>query len=341
MKIGLFSKPCSISRRLLERINLLAPGSGYHFDLSTGTGRISLDATEIFWDDQPLTGFDRIWIHGFSYANPVIPDATLQRDWSVWQIDYLTGQQEYAALFSLFEELARRGVVLFNPPRIHLDNFMKFALLEELRRTGFPIPPLLCSNDRDEVDLFCQPFPTVVWRLPTGRSAWQLFQNKQRDALIDPGKPPVLLAEGLPGSLVRAYLLNGRIVLALQCASPQHTPPLESLEHLSPVTCSDEQVAVLQRLTKEWGINWVVVTFVPSAHDLWIYDLDPDPILDWLPGIYQDSLLTLLAEGMLGLNHTPRPLLPAQERPNMFLRRMMKILFELEYSKYTRNLQKQ
>ncbi len=335
MKIGLFAKPGLIPHLLLERINHLAPGSGHLFDWTPGTGRLLLDADHVVWNDQPLTGFDRMWIHGFSYANPVIPDATLQRDWSVWQVDYLSHQQEYSALFSLFEELDRRGVTLFNPPRIHLGQSMKFALLEGFRASGFQVPALLCSNDMENVDLFCREMSTVVWRPATGRAAWQLFQKKQRKALIDPNKPPVLLAEGISGPLMRGYLLNGQMILCLQHSPPQHTPPMESLGDLWSVSCA-EQAAPLQRLAQEWGVAWAVITFVPSSSGPWIYDLDPDPLLDWLPIPFRDFLLTCLAETLTGRDHTAIAPQLDQERPTLFLRRLLKILFELEHSKYVR-----
>ena len=333
MKIGLFAGPSLMPRLLLERVNALVPGSGHLFDLSLSSGHLSLDADEIFWDGMALTHFNRVWLHGFSYANPVIPISTPQRDWSVWHYDYLTSQQEYSTLFSLFEELDRRGVSVFNPPGVHVRHFMKFALLEELRASGFQIPPLLCSNDKKCADLFYRERSTVVWRPVTGRAAWQLFTEKQCADLIDPGKPPILLAEGMPGPLMRAYLLAGNPILCLQQNHPEHTPPVERLEQFLPVSCTDHSV-VLRRLVQKLGLSWAVVTFIPSATGPWIYDLDPDPLLDWLPVDFRDFLLDALAGELTGHAQTMAEPQLRQERPTMFLRRMLKVLFELEYSKY-------
>ncbi|MBF0145971.1 MAG: hypothetical protein HQL84_08495 [Magnetococcales bacterium] len=295
---------------------------------------MTLDADEILWNGRSLSGFDRVWIQGFSYLNPVVPDAALQRDWSVWQMDSVTGQQEYSALYSVFEELDRRGVTLFNPPRVHLKNFTKFSWLEALRDAGYQVPALFCSNDAQEVKLFCQQWTNVVWRPAIGRGAWQIFMEKQSFDLVAPHKPPILLAEGKMGFLTHAWLLNGKVVLCLRKSPPQHTPPLERLEFMLPVDLGD-QLEVLQRLVLEQGVAWAMVTFIPSDTGPWIYDLDPDPILDWLPVVFRDVLLFSLASVLTG--QEPRCAAPVagQERPNMFLRRMLKILFELEYSKYS------
>ncbi len=83
-------------------------------DLSLLDDRLLLDETRMLWNGQDLSAFDRVLIHGFKYATPVIPDAAPQRDWSLWRDDYLAEQQSFSALFSFIVELKRRGVTVIN-----------------------------------------------------------------------------------------------------------------------------------------------------------------------------------------------------------------------------------
>lgn len=334
MKIGLFAKPGRTPRLLLERINAFQPGSGHFFDLSSGVSSLALHADRIVLDGIELTQLDCLWLHGFSYSNPTIPAAAEQCDWSVWHDDYLATQQEYSCYYSLFEELDRRGILLINPPRVHLDQFMKFAWLERLRDSGFQVPALLCSNDPRSIDEFCQGRETILWRPVTGRAAWQRFTAKQRAVLVDPAKSPIIVAEAIPGPLTRVYLFAGKPILSLQHQAPAHLPPMERLEQFSSVACPDHYAAILQNLAQTLGVGWAVVTCVSTPTALWIYDLDPDPILEWLPSTFYDFLLTSLAEELTGRGSQEAEPLLNQDRPTMFLRRMLNILFQMESSKY-------
>lgn len=306
------------------------------FNLSlSGEDDISVLDSGVYWNRRNITDLDVAYIHGITYMNPIIPDADKDQDWSVWQADYLIKQQKFSFLFSLFEELHRRGVVLVNPPRTHVQNFMKPFLLERLRNLGFTVPRLICSNHMPSIVDFCNQIEKVVWRPTTGRAVWQLFLDKQRISLIRPDSPPVLVAQCIEGPLIRGYLYDGMPLLFLKFSAPDPGPP-ERLESIWSVDCS-EVVEVLQRLTVETGMRWAQVSFVFSDGKPWIYDIDPDPILEWLPDVYKDNLIAKLSYMIAGekdkaidLSSTTHP----EERPVMLLRRMLRILFEFEKVKY-------
>jgi len=296
---------------------------------------VILDASGIFWNGRNLTNMDIAYVHGFSYMNPVIPSANTNKDWSSWQQDYLIDQQKDSFLYSVLAELERYGVTLINPPNVHLDNFMKPFLLEKLRRAGFLIPNLLCSNDMQSVKAFCSRNERTVWRPVSGRAAWQLFLDKQRDHLIRKDSPPVLLAEAVKGPFVRGFLYDDEPLLMLKCHSPDPTPP-ERLERFHHMECFETQDA-LKRLSTVTGARWALVHFVLTEKGPWIYDIDVDPILDWLPDVYRKDVTAMLAARLVGRKdkgcvtvekNTPR------ERPTLFLRQMLRILFEFEKSKY-------
>jgi hypothetical protein len=77
----------------------------------------------------------------------------------------------------------------------------------------------------------------------------------------------------------------------------------------------------------------------PERPSSLIYDIDTDPIYHGLPEAYQQRIREGLAHRFLGqenaLESTP-PEQP-QSRPTLFLRRMLRILFEFEYYKYRKS----
>lgn len=336
MKIGLFSQPHdSQTSALQDYINSIAPGVCQHFTVPVhGSPPVALDRSGVYWDSVNVAELDLAYVHGFSYANPVIPPSRDNLDWTVWQVDYISEQQKSSFMFSAFEEMERRGVRLFNPPRIHVQNFLKVDLLGELRGAGFQVPKMVCTNDREVVQAFGHDVEQPIWRPVTGRAAWQAFGDKQRELLVSTRATPILLAEIIDGPLIRSYLIDGQPLLCLQNSAPALTP-LERLEVFQEFECSEVH-GELRRLAEITGLRWGQVLFVLKDDQIWVYDVDADPIFDWLPEVYQRKLGEGLAQRFLGHDIATGTEVSdtAHLRPTPFLRRMLRILFELEYRKY-------
>jgi hypothetical protein len=336
--IGIFAHSSSRqAQNIFKRISALEMAQCDFFNLSLDDeDDISIFDSGIYWNRRDITDLDVAYVHGFMYMNPIIPDADQIHDWSVWQADYLIKQQKFSFLFSLFEELHRRGVGMVNPPRIHVQNFMKPFLLERLRNQGFNVPRSICSNHMPSIIDFCNQTEKAVWRPATHRALWQLFLDKQRISLVRPDSPPILVAECIEGQFIRGYIYDGVPLLFLKFSAPDLGPP-ERLESIWSVDCAEAE-KVLQRLTIETGLRWAQVSFVFSDGVPWIYDMDPDPVLEWLPKSYQDILIGKLSYMMTGEKDKAIDL-PAmtqpEERPTLFLRRMLRILFEFERVKYS------
>ncbi|MFH1491232.1 MAG: hypothetical protein ABII06_20175 [Pseudomonadota bacterium] len=337
MKIGIFADS-SLGRAagLLEKIGPMGGVRCDFFDMGLHPpDEVSLDQSALYWNGRDLTGLDIAYIHGFSFMNPVVPSPGRERDWSLWQSDYLVEQQKYSFLFSMFKELERRGVTLVNPPEAHVRSFMKPSFLEHLRRSGFSVPKLLCSNDMRSVKTFCAENEITLWRPSAGRAAWQLFLDRQRTHLIKRDAPPVLLSEGIEGPLVRGYFFDKKPLLMLKFNPPHRTPPerLEQFFHVDHPEAAEE----LGRLGEVIGAKWFLVFFILKDNRPWIYDIDPDPILDGLPDFYREHLMRHLACSLAGTQEEcplPEGADPPLDRPVFFLRRMLQILFDLEKSKY-------
>jgi len=342
MKLGLFSLSSDKqSRQLVKALNAASPGSTIFFDLSLDDPeRSAMDASRLEWNGVDLTTLDAAFLHGFSYLDPVIPSGDLDLDWSVWREDYIALQMKYTYLYSLFSELERRGVKVINSPQMHLRAFMKPLLLEQLRAAGLNIAATITTNGIDAAKAFCAKAPKVVWRPCTGRASYQLFLDKQREALISTKKPPVLLAELKEGPLVRGYFYDGKPVLFLERYVPDNKYE-ETLEQFFEVPCADlrEQVALAAHTL---GFPWLQMLFIPVDGKAFIYDVDTDPLWESLPTNWQHQLTALLAAKLLGQDAGyEAPLTVAsgpdcvKQRPTIFLRRMLQILFEFEQSKYS------
>lgn len=337
IRIGLFSPPGDTQTGLLQRrLDELAPGVARNFTIpQAGAPAVTLGSVEIEWHGINVAELDCGYVHGFRYANPAIPRVLEDADWTLWQTDYIIDQQRASFLHSTLTELERRGVRLFNPPSVHVEAFAMPNLFETLRQCGFRVPPLVCTNDRDAAEAFCEQVGFTVWRPTTGRAPWQRCTPYRRDRVMGLDRPPIVLAGVIDGPLIRSYLVNGRPLLSVKFKAPAFVPPLERLEVFVATTCP-EVYGELERLAATIGLRWATVSFVVHDGEPWIYGIDPDPILTELPEPYRDRVVTGLAKGLAGedVNALGELIEEPQPRKTLFLRRMLQPLFELEHRKY-------
>ncbi len=342
MKIGIFSERNNQqAAELHQHIKKLAPGSCEHFVFpAMGSPAVAIDQSGVYWDGTNVAQLDIAYIHGFSYTYPVVPIPLGNVDWSVWQVDHVLEQQKFSFLLSAFSEMERNGAKLLNPPKVYLKDYAKADLLENLRQAGFSVPRLVCTNDMETTQGFMQEIDPdkVIWRPTTGRAAWQLFRDRQREYLISPERPPILLAEIIEGPLIRSYLIDQQPLLCLKRYPPTCVINAETLERFQALECA-EVYTELQRLASHLSLPWGQISFVLGEGRPWIYDVDPDPVLGCLPELFGKVLMEGLASSLLGkaAQGSRKPLTDTpQERPTLFLRRMLYPLFEFERRKYSK-----
>jgi len=342
LTIGIFSEsdePDNLSGMLLEQLQQYSSDSYQCFDLRlTAQSKVTISEKAIIWNDIDLSHLKVAFLHGFNYQNPVIPDSSDNKDWALWSADSITRQQKYSLLFSLFSELQRRGVVLINPLRTLIGNYMKVNCLDQIAGQGLKSPEFICSNEIGPVETFIQDQINTVWRPATGRAAWQLFTAKQCNELVSLEKPPILVAGIVPGPLRRAYCLDGEVVLLLNQAGPSDQAQLERLEMYQSCDYSAYQER-LSALCKQFNIHWGEILFVDTGDELVIYDIEPDPPIEFLPSYYVEYLAKVLANYLSAFSAQREfQALAVDEkvvqRTALFTRRMLRILFDFERSKY-------
>lgn len=339
MKIGLFSPAHNRqTMQLQQQLEVLAPGASQHFHFplqNDGLPKVALDENGVYWDGINVAELDCAYVHGFNYDYPVKPVAELDIDWTAWQVDHLAEQQRYSFLLSAFTELDRYGIKLFNSPSVLVQNYMKLDMFEDLRQAGFRVPKMICTNDGESAARFMQSMKTVMCRPATGRASWQLFTDKVRQRVILPKKSPLLLAELKEGALIRVYLFNGKPLLILKYGAPDCTGT-ERVEHLEVFQAVHypELNEELNRLATFLSLGWGQILLVPGGNSFWIYDIDADPIIDWLPEPYRQGLTQAIAQGLLQqdiditFSEAPQP------RSTIFLRSMLWLLLDIERQKY-------
>lgn len=351
MRFGVFChRGDETSLAIAQRLNQVEPGSCGVFDLAVAGQSVALHADRILWNTRDLGRLKTAWVSGLPYTDPVPPPAGVRTDWSLWNIDHLIAQQTCSALESVFLELERRGVQVVNPRQAALERFMVPHQLLRLGRAGCRVPDLLVSNDTRQVEEFCRAHAAVVWRPVTGSGAWQRFTDRQRLHLVAVDKPPVLLAEGAPSDLLRAWLFDATPLLCLRIEAAEQRAvtslgaqeefgDLARLETLETVVVADgdDLRAALEPVVAVVGWRWMQVTFAMKGGGALVYEVDPDPRFDWLPAPLRDWLVDACALRLLGLEPDAafRPVVGTRlERPALFLRRMLQIQFEMEGSKY-------
>ena len=305
MRIGLVAPANSpLAKQLQQHLTALTgtPADWFDADLPEGT-RVSLGERGATWDGVPLDGFDALFIHGFRYEDPVLPVASPDADWSLWQAGHVRQQQRYSLFYSLLSRLEAGSPRLYNGPSVHLEGFSRLHQLERLGLAGAPVAAVIATNDPAEAESFCAKQAAagvpVVWRTATGRSAWQIFRDRQRQHLIAADKPPVMLAPVVPGLLRRSFVIDGRVVLTVEWAAP-------SLEFARAVRAvprgrsGAERSGIGGEALAELGIRWGSALYVAGPGGPVIYDVDVDPLVTDLPAPLRDHLLACLAAGLAG-----------------------------------------
>jgi hypothetical protein len=324
-----------VAELVVQHLDRLEPNAARLLVLD-GADPVSIDDTGVTWDAAPLSGLEAAYVRGFRFEDPAIPRPATQADWSLWQPGYVLEQQRSSFDYSLLSRLEATGTRLYNGVAAHLLAASKFAQLLRLREAGVELPAMLCSNDDRAVGPFCAAHEKILWRTGTGRCSWQRFFDKQRRFLVAPSKPPIILAAIVEGPLLRAYVLDGEPVLCLEYAPPEY----ETLERLEAFRWTDVGAAapVLSKAARAAGANWCQILFVSTDDGPVVYDVDPDPVLQELPAALRDHLAAALAYGLLGRLSELVPTKAVREemfeRQSLYLRRMLRIQFSMEATKF-------
>lgn len=326
--------PSRALRALAARLEELAPGRARLVDLAGPLPPLAVGDGRVVVDGLDATGLRAVLVQGFRYEDPVVPRPADDADFALWQADYPAEQQRWSALYSLLSRLEALPLPVWNGAAVHLAAFSRPTVLERWRRLGLTVPETLLTNDAAAAADFTAAAGPLLWRTASGRCAWQIFGERQRRHLCAPEKPPVLLAGVAAGPALRSYVLDGRVVLSLDGLPPDCQGGQERLETFRPAEIPAAAEAAVEAAAAALGAGWAMVLWVNGADGPVLYDIDVDPVLDSLPPSLAAVLVEHLAAALLR-RPAPTPAAPPPaERPTLFLRRMLRILFEIEATKH-------
>ncbi|MFP4476396.1 MAG: hypothetical protein ACLFOY_12620 [Desulfatibacillaceae bacterium] len=320
------------ARLVRDSLNRLAGVQAIALDPGSGGVPVSMDLGGTVVDGRAAGRFDVAYTHGFGYERPVTPPECPGVDRSVWRDDHVVEVQRAAFVHGLFENMERRGMTVVNPPRVWFAVFLLPVLLDRVEAAGVKVLKRVCTNDLELADGFASEAGRTVWRPVTGRAAWQVHVRGRDVRRFGPGRPPILLAEAPPGSLVRIWTYLGRPLLCVSYRSPDVGPPerLETVRELDP----GPYVRFCEDFHEAASIPWSLLSLVDGKDGQWLADVDADPDFSWLPGSYRDILCLRFARALAGLEiRDTGSLLPEAARPVPAQRSALRMLYALERAK--------
>jgi hypothetical protein len=129
-------------------------------------------------------------------------------------------------------------------------------------------------------------------------------------------------------------VIDGRTVLTVEWAQPS-SDALERFEQFHVVGSATGGTGIGGDALAALGLRWGSVLYVAGPAGPVVYDVDADPLVTDLPPSLRDHLLESLAAGLTGNQPPVYAGAPIVERESLFLRRMLRIQFEMEQTKTT------
>ncbi len=210
---------------------------------------------------------------------------------------------------ALLTTLARHRPVV-NPPHLQRLHRLKFLLLNRLARAGVPIPesavgvsPLVAGQDPD----------ALVAKPLAGIYKTRLLHPEPQNNPI----PPFLVQRRVRGELVRAYVLNRRVLAAARIVFGTTVDSSESQTGIAPVHLSEEAESVALRAARAvqapfCGLDIMLET---DTGRCFVIDLNLSPMFAAFSRLSGRDIAASLADHLLDLAavRIPLPRRPALE----------------------------
>lgn len=133
-----------------------------------------------------------------------------------WRRTMMAFRERNTILSSLLLRWESIGVPIYNPPSARM-NITKPYQIAILAAAGLPVPRTLWSNDPDEARSFCRSQPAIYKPVAGGASTRTVTdKDLTNDRLQALQTAPVCFQELLPGDDIRAYVIDGKVEVALR-----------------------------------------------------------------------------------------------------------------------------
>jgi hypothetical protein len=138
-----------------------------------------------------------------------------------WYASYAAERERQSLLGSWMRAVAFRAKRVVNPVECFHLHYLKTHQLILLRRAGIPVPATLVTNNAQELLAFREEVGELVYKPVAGGASCKLLSDKdltpERLKLLSAA--PVLFQKLHAGADIRVFVLNGKVMCALEIES--------------------------------------------------------------------------------------------------------------------------
>ncbi|MFO7566316.1 MAG: hypothetical protein R6X02_26975 [Enhygromyxa sp.] len=260
--------------------------------LGEAAGSIRVDGREL---GRPAAVYVR-QLHNHPLAFGVDADEAMAHDWYATLVAFREKAEFMVSLVARWEAL---GVRVYNSPRTDWlqGKPMQLAALEQ---AGLPVPRTLWTNDPAALRDFAREVGRVAYKPVSGGAATRELGPEdlldERLAALDAA--PVTFQELLPGADLRVYVIDGRVVAALQI----HSSALDFRQHeqeIHAIELPDELARVCVRACEVIGLRWTGMDLRPDARGVAkILELNASPMFLGFDARAGTNILGALADAL-------------------------------------------
>lgn len=197
-----------------------------------------------------------------------------------WYSVYAAERERQSLLGSWMRAVAFGAKRLANPVECFHLHYLKPHQLVLLMRAGISVPETLVTNNPAELQEFVKEFKEVVYKPVAGGATCKLLVEKDLTAerLDLLSAAPVLFQRAYRGADIRVFVLDGRILCALEI----ETEEIDYRGHESAVRVVDIPDAVAAMCLKAASVCSMVFTGVDvkrtSANEYRLLECNPSPM---------------------------------------------------------------
>lgn len=235
---------------------------------------LRVSGKSVLAEGRDLTELSGVYVGDLGLSSALIADASGGIDRAASREAGARSRSMLALWDTALGVLGARGVRVVNPPETHDVHALKPWECARYAMDGQPVPETLVTTDAEALASARHPRGLIKKGLVGGYGYTERFEPgtaAESAALVAEG--PVLVQECVVGEAVRAFVIDGEVVVAAE------TVPLDGSEidsrrgkfRLQRITLPDEVTAASVDIARGWGMSFAAVDWIhaPGAEEPW------------------------------------------------------------------------
>lgn|GEM_PF-368122 len=186
----------------------------------------SMRDDDVLYNGKTLEDVRSFYVRSVFYGEPPYDLEEKRRsgqltDLDGWYSEYVSERERQAFLGSWMRQCSLLGKKLVNPVDCFQLHYLKPYQLSLLRKEGLSVPATLVSNDPEAVKAFYLQYKEVVFKPVAGGASCRAMKNEDitEERLKLLSSAPVIFQENVRGMDIRVFVLNGKVICALEIES--------------------------------------------------------------------------------------------------------------------------